>query len=184
MLNSVLHLVPCMINLAKPCTHRHHFLITSSQMPSHVIYFTACSSTLFSCAPENLVSRDGFGSPIPRHLFITSEIGSTRVRAIRPRAAGLYSRARLRIWSRATVSAVPSRFTFFCTVRNRIDTGSSDQIPGRTASFSCVPENLVSRDRFGSPVPRQLFFLYRSRSDRHGYERSNPGPHTFIHVRA
>ena len=44
----------------------------------------------FSCAPGNLVSRDGFGSPVPRQIFfVPSEIGSTRVRAIRSRAARL-----------------------------------------------------------------------------------------------
>ncbi|CAM9757039.1 unnamed protein product, partial [Ascophyllum nodosum] len=41
---------------------------------------TACFSILYSCAPENLVSRGGFGSPVPRQLFfVPSEIGSTRV---------------------------------------------------------------------------------------------------------
>ena len=70
-----------------------------------------------------------------------------------------YSRSCLRTWSRETVSAVPSHVSFFCTVRDRIDTGTSDQIPGRTTFFSCAPENLVSRDGFGSPVPRQLFFV-------------------------
>ena len=72
-------------------------------------------------------------------FFVPSEIGSTRVRAIRSRAARPYSRARLRIWSRETVSAVPSRVSFF---------------------------------------------LYRPRSDRHGYERSDPWPHDFILVHA
>ena len=47
---------------------------------------------------------------------------------------------------------------FFCTVLDRIATGTSNQIPGRTALFSCAPENLVTRDGFGSPVPRQFFF--------------------------
>ena len=36
----------------------------------------------------------------------------------------VYSRARLRIWSRETVSAVPARVSFFCTVRDRMDTGN------------------------------------------------------------
>ena len=37
---------------------------------SHVFYYTACFSTVFSFAPENLIPLDGFGSPVPRQLFL------------------------------------------------------------------------------------------------------------------
>ena len=48
--------------------------------------------SLFACAPENLVSRDGFGSPVPRqpaHLHTQAESGaylrdSSRVPRRRP----------------------------------------------------------------------------------------------------
>ena len=139
MLSSV-HLVPCMIDVARPMhASPSFFVLIFPNVELCILLHTACSSTLFSCAPKNLVSRDDFSSPVPRQLFfVPSEIGSTRVRAITSQAARLRSRACLRIWYRETVSAVPSR-----------------------VSFS----------------------LYRLRSDRHGYERSIPGPHGFILVR-
>ena len=127
-------------------------------MSSHVLYYTACSSTLFSCVLKNLVSRDGFGSPVPRQLFfVPSEVGSTRVRVIRSRAARLFL-------VRASKFGLARRFrqsrpvsAFFLAVRDRIDTGTSDRIPGRTALFLCAPKNLVSRNGLSSLVPR--FFV-------------------------
>ena len=91
-------------------------------------------------------------------MTVPSEIGPTRIiryieRAIRFRAARLYSCAGLRIWSRETVSAVPSRASFYCTVRDPIDTGNfihrtSDQITGRTAT--------VPMQRSGSKNTREI----------------------------
>ena len=105
------------------------------------ILFTLRVLALYSRARPRIRSRETVSAIPSRVSFFCTvrEIGSTRVRAIRSRAARLCSRARLRIWSRETVSAVPSRVSFF---------------------------------------------LYRPRSDRHGYERSGHGPHGFILVRA
>ena len=78
-------------NVARAMHAYHHFLFSFSQMLSHVLYYTPCSSTLFSGAPEKLVSRDVLGSPVPRQFFfVPSEIGSARVRAIRSRAERLF----------------------------------------------------------------------------------------------
>ena len=41
-------------------------------MLSYIFYYTACFSALFLFAPENLVSPDGFGSPVPPQLFSLS----------------------------------------------------------------------------------------------------------------
>ena len=72
MSSSVLHLVPCMINVALAMHASPSFFFSFSQMLSYVFYYTVCFSTSsFSFAPENLVSRDGFGSLVPRQLFFT-----------------------------------------------------------------------------------------------------------------
>ena len=70
----------------------HFFIFSFSQILSYVFYHTACFSTSFSFAPENFVSRDDFGSPLPRqpaHLHTQSESGvyvrdSSRVPLRRP----------------------------------------------------------------------------------------------------
>ena len=113
------------------------FCFSFSQVSSDVLYYTACSSILFSCAPENLVSRDGFGNPVPRPLVVYRP-RSDRHEYERsdPGPHGFIPVA----WEfclakrfRQTRSA--SAICFFCTVRDWIDTGNSthwtsDQISG------------------------------------------------------
>ena len=47
------------------------FSLSFSPILSYVFFYTACFSTLFSFTPDNLVSRDEFGSPVPRQFFFS-----------------------------------------------------------------------------------------------------------------
>ena len=69
-----------------------------------------------------------------------------------------YPRVRLIILFREMASAVPSRVSFFCTVRDRIDTGMSDQIPGRTA-LSRARLRIWSRETVSAAQSHVSFFV-------------------------
>ena len=85
---------------------------------------------LYPFAPENLVSRDGFGSPVPRqpaHLHCMA----THI---------------ARVWiNRITLPIL-------------LVVGYTEKMNISLSPFA--PENLVTRDRFGSPVPRPPAHLH------------------------
>ena len=121
----------------------------------HVISWTGKIDICVSAfAPENLVSRDGLGSPVPRqppHLHTYAKSG-----------------AYLRDSSR-----VPRRRPFIYYMVTHTYSKSMDQ-PGKVSNpargqlnramnvslSAFAPENLVSRDGFGSPLPRQPAHLH------------------------
>ena len=88
---------------------------------------------LSPCVPENLVSRDGFSRPVPRqhaHLHTQNESGAYIVTV-------WINRVRL-----------PTLHVVRCTRKMNIS----------LSPFA--PENLVSRDVFGSPIPHQPAHLH------------------------
>ena len=107
-------------------------------------------------APENLVSRDGFGSPVPRqpaHLHTLAE-------------SDAYLRDSSRVPRRCMYVCI-----FVCMVThtaivwiNRVRlpilhvVSSTRKMNISLSAFA--PEVLVSRDGFGSPIPRQPTHLH------------------------
>ena len=85
---------------------------------------------LSPCVPENLVSRDGFSRPVPRqpaHLHTQAESGIMYVCMVITYSRVWINRVRLpillvvsytclRIWSRETGSAVPSRVSLLISI--------------------------------------------------------------------
>ena len=121
------------------------FSSSFSQILSHVFYYTACFSTVFSFAPDNLVSRDGFGSPVPRQFFFLSHFPKFCVMYfITLLVSALYSPSRPRIWPREAVSALPSRVSLL--------------ISAQTASGAYLQNS--------SRVPLRRSFIYLNRHTR------------------
>ena len=115
---------------------------------------------LSPCVPENLVSRDGFSRPVPRqpaHLHTQAESGaylrdSSRVPRWRPFMKPPYA-----------IGSVPSLYMaeYGSTgLGCESCTGSAGEGKLIFPFSTFAPENLVSRDGFGSPVPRQPAHLH------------------------
>ena len=82
---------------------------------------------LFPFAPENLVSRDRFGRLVPRGVYMY-------------------------VWSSPRADEA-SNGMVANPVRGQLN--SRENI--RFFLFPFAPQNLVSRDRFGRPVPREVY---------------------------
>ena len=121
-------------------------------------YAIHCFCTVSSFAPENLVSRDGFGSPVPRQPFFSSFSISQILNDVFYYTAcfnTVYSFAPENLVSRNGFGSLVPRQLFFPFPFSQILSSVFYYTVCCSTLFLFAPENLVSRDGFSSPAPRQ-----------------------------